>query len=398
MGIVITGASGFLGRNILPILQQSSEKLLLVGRDKKRLQSLFPGVAVTSYDNLATVAEGFDTLLHLAVRNNDVPGEIAEFREVNVKLLGTVVHSAKAAGIKTIIYTTTLKTREENDKSAYTQSKREAEDLLSRVKDMAIVNLRLPACYSSTFTGKLGLLMRIPAFLRPLAFNILASLKPTAHVNHVAAAILNLPQNQENSDLIVSDKQMKNWFYAAVTRAVDLCFAIVVIAFFWWFLIAVWLAVKLSSPGSGIFAQERIGRGGDSFTCYKFRTMAANTKQAGTHEVSADSVTFIGRILRKTKIDELPQVWNILKNELSLVGPRPCLVVQEELLSWRHKLGILEIKPGITGLAQIQGIDMSDPEKLAKLDEEYVKLRTLTLDFKILLSTALGGGQGDKTK
>jgi lipopolysaccharide/colanic/teichoic acid biosynthesis glycosyltransferase len=166
----------------------------------------------------------------------------------------------------------------------------------------------------------------------------------------------------------------------------------------WWALVAAWLAVKFSSTGPGIFAQDRIGKGGNLFTCYKFRTMVTGTKQAGTHEVTVDSVTRVGSFLRKTKLDELPQVWNILMNELSLVGPRPCLPVQKELIAARNQYGVLDDKGGITGWAQIQGVDMSDAERLALLDAEYLNLRCISLDLKIILATATGSGQGDKIK
>ena len=125
--------------------------------------------------------------------------------------------------------------------------------------------------------------------------------------------------------------------------------------------------------------------------------MALGTEQVATHEVNSASLTRVGLILRKTKIDELPQVWNVLKNEMSLVGPRPCLPSQDELISERNKKNVLSIKPGITGLSQIQNIDMSTPIKLAQKDSEYLALRSLLLDLKILLKTATGSGQGDKT-
>ena len=142
---------------------------------------------------------------------------------------------------------------------------------------------------------------------------------------------------------------------------------------------------------------RRVGRYGKTFTCYKFRTMQQGTVQAGTHEVSQASVTSIGRFLRGTKLDELPQVWNILKNEISLIGPRPGLPVQKELFEARQAWGVFDVKPGISGLAQVNNIDMSDPEKLARWDARYIALQSLVLDIKITLATVRGGGQGDKT-
>src|SRR5690606_10003296 len=111
----------------------------------------------------------------------------------------------------------------------------------------------------------------------------------------------------------------------------DRSFALAVLFLLWWFLALIWLLVRLQSPGPGLFAQKRVGRNGVQFTCYKFRTMKLGTLQAATHEVSVGNVTKLGRLLRKTKLDELPQVWNILRNEMSLVGPRPCLPAQEML-------------------------------------------------------------------
>ena len=124
--------------------------------------------------------------------------------------------------------------------------------------------------------------------------------------------------------------------------------------------------------------------------------MYLGTEQVSTHDVAAHKITIVGKILRKTKIDELPQIWYILKKDISLVGPRPCLPQQNQLVQARKELGILKEKGGITGWAQIQNVDMKDPDRLAKLDAEYLALRTVPLDLKIILATALGRGQGDK--
>ena len=126
--------------------------------------------------------------------------------------------------------------------------------------------------------------------------------------------------------------------------------------------------------------------------------MQIGTKNAATHTVPKHNITKIGAFLRRAKIDELPQVWNILRNDLSLVNPRPSLQSQTSLVGLRMESGVLKEKPGITGWAQIHKIDMSDPQKLTRKDAEYITLRTLSLDFKIILATALGKGAGDNTK
>ena len=128
----------------------------------------------------------------------------------------------------------------------------------------------------------------------------------------------------------------------------------------------------------------------------KFRTMSLGTKQAGTHEVSADAITKVGVVLRRYKLDELPQIWNLLRGDLSLIGPRPCLSVQKKLIEERTRRGVLEVKPGISGLSQVEGIDMSDPEKLSKRDSEYIAMQSLFLDIRLIIATALGKGAGDQ--
>lgn len=183
--------------------------------------------------------------------------------------------------------------------------------------------------------------------------------------------------------------------YRIFNRVIDYGFALAVSLLLSWLLIACWIAVRSTSAGAGIFRQSRVGKDGKIFTCYKFRTMWRDVRQAGTHEMSADAITPLGRLLRRTKIDELPQIWNIFRGEMSLVGPRPCLPSQHELVNLRAKLGVLAVRPGITGLAQIQGIDMSDAERLAQLDACYVRTRSACLDIEIIFKTLRGAGSQD---
>jgi O-antigen biosynthesis protein WbqP len=147
------------------------------------------------------------------------------------------------------------------------------------------------------------------------------------------------------------------------------------------------LAVRLSSPGPAIFSQTRVSRGGVPFRCHKLRTMYQGTPSLPSHEAPAGAVTSVGRVLRKFKLDELPQFWNVLQGEMSLVGPRPCLPTQTELIECRRRLGVLEALPGITGLAQIRGIDMSNPHLLAETDAAYLRTASLWLDLRILFGT-----------
>lgn len=170
-------------------------------------------------------------------------------------------------------------------------------------------------------------------------------------------------------------------------RALDLAVAVPMLALTSPVLLVAMLAIRTTSAGPAIFSQIRVGRGGALFACRKLRTMYRATPSLPTHEAPAGSVTAVGKVLRATKIDELPQLWNVIKGEMSLVGPRPCLPTQTELIERRKELGVLAALPGITGLAQIKGIDMSDPRLCAETDAVYIKAASIGLDLKILLGT-----------
>jgi O-antigen biosynthesis protein WbqP len=159
------------------------------------------------------------------------------------------------------------------------------------------------------------------------------------------------------------------------------------------------LAIRMTSPGPAIFSQTRIGRDGIAFRCLKLRTMRAGTASVPTHEVSVAQITRVGGFLRRTKLDELPQLWNVLKGEMSLVGPRPCLPGQSVLVDARKRRGVTAMRPGITGPAQIRGIDMADPARLAETDAEYLASASLTVDLEILLRTLFSRtARGDRAR
>lgn len=152
--------------------------------------------------------------------------------------------------------------------------------------------------------------------------------------------------------------------------------------------------IRIDSGSPAIFAQTRIGRNARQFTCFKLRTMRRDTKPMPTHQLGPDALTRCGRLLRASKLDELPQLWNVIRGDMSLVGPRPCLPSQITLIEARRSRGVLDARPGITGLAQVQGIDMSDPVRLADIDSVYVRGQTFWGDVGLILRTLLGGGIG----
>jgi len=154
--------------------------------------------------------------------------------------------------------------------------------------------------------------------------------------------------------------------------------------------------IGLFDTGSPIFRQVRVGRRQQPFTLVKFRTMKMDTASVATHLASSASITRFGHFLRKTKLDELPQLWNVLKGEMSLVGPRPGLFNQEELTEERAKRGVFDARPGITGLAQVNEIDMSTPELLAETDQKMIQSLTLGDYFKYIFMTVTGKGAGDR--
>jgi O-antigen biosynthesis protein WbqP len=146
---------------------------------------------------------------------------------------------------------------------------------------------------------------------------------------------------------------------------------------------------------SPFFFQTRVGLHQVNFKLIKLRTMLPNTENLASHHVSADNVTRTGQFFRRTKIDELPQIWNVLLGQMSFVGPRPCLPGQTDLLDAREIRGVYNLMPGITGVAQVQGIDMSTPEELANADASYPRRWSLMFDAKLILATAFGSGRGD---
>jgi len=182
-----------------------------------------------------------------------------------------------------------------------------------------------------------------------------------------------------------------------VIRLFDFCFALLGLVLGLPIFILLYL-IGLFDTGSPLFFQTRVGRQQKAFTLVKFRTMRKDTASVASHLASSSAITSYGAFLRRTKLDELPQLWNVLLGDMSLVGPRPGLFNQPELLEWRERMGVFKVRPGITGLAQISEIDMSTPELLAKTDKQMIDSMTVGRYFAYILQTVTGKGQGDRVK
>ncbi len=161
--------------------------------------------------------------------------------------------------------------------------------------------------------------------------------------------------------------------------------------------VVLWILGWLDT-GSPLFRQERVGRHQKPFTLVKFRTMRPDTQSVATHLANPAAVTPLGAFLRRTKLDELPQLWNVLNGDMSLVGPRPCLFNQTELIEERASRGVFAARPGITGLSQINEIDMSTPKLLAETDARMLQDLELSGYFIYIIKTVTGAGRGDRIR
>jgi O-antigen biosynthesis protein WbqP len=174
-------------------------------------------------------------------------------------------------------------------------------------------------------------------------------------------------------------------------RGLDIAVALAGLLVGWPVLLALALAVRLDSPGPAIHWSRRVGRGNRIFAMPKFRTMRTDTPDVATHLLEDPDrwITPLGRFLRRSSLDELPQLWSVLTGDMSLVGPRPALFNQDDLVALRTAAGVARLRPGVTGWAQINGRDeLPIPEKV-ELDREYLERMSLGFDLKIIAATAL---------
>jgi lipopolysaccharide/colanic/teichoic acid biosynthesis glycosyltransferase len=397
--ILITGATGFLGKCLLHHFKDTDYELILVGRNVEVINILYPNKIAINYKDMKNLQMQIDVIIHLAVLNNNANLPFKSYLKVNVDLYKDILNFASQNSVQKVINLTTLHVFT-NKKNNYTKTKKLGIREGKKYKDLEIYNIFCPMIYGQTFNQKLKFLNLFPNWMSAIIFNILSSIAPVVSSKSVVKCIeaLTIETRKIPKNIYISDDKNKNKSFKIFKKVLDLSFVITVILFFWWAFIILWLAIRLSSRGAAIFAQQRIGKNGLLFKCYKFRTMDIGTENVGTHEVNKNSITSVGKFLRSSKLDELPQIINIIRGELSLVGPRPGLPNQTELFEARKLRDVYKVLPGITGLSQINNIDMSTPNKLAEWDNRYISLRSIPLEMKIIILTLFGRGSGDNVK
>lgn len=195
---------------------------------------------------------------------------------------------------------------------------------------------------------------------------------------------------KENVGNFIDEYKEKDMYNKVLKRVIDLFLAVIALVILSPLLLCLIIIIKIDDPGPAFFKQKRVGVNKSIFLLYKFRSMKMNTpSDTPTHLLKNPEqyITRIGKFLRKSSMDELPQIWNILKGDMSVVGPRPALWNQEDLIDERDKYGANDIRPGLTGWAQINGRDELEIPVKAKFDGEYVKKMSFLFDCKCLIGT-----------
>lgn len=505
--ILITGATGFIGRHIVPRLRRDGHALTLAVRKASTCPTawhhdqeirLVETGPIESSTNLDTTFAETAVVIHLAglVQATNDGNEDEEFDFANTVATQKLVDAATDHRVEAFINLSSLSTISDgvtpdilNDdvqgkpSSAYGRSKQKAEESVAQLSSKGIfsVSLRLPLVFGTDAKGKWAILQKLAATSMPLPFGCIKNRRSIISAESAADVIahlctrrwpvsssgvyivsdgavstadmvielrrgMGLPprllpipvaflsmtatilrQQQRVASLFgnceVDDTRFRRRFeYLASTdvrlairqsvpadsdskprstrlkRGVDFALAGLILPIVAPIIFISILAIRATSPGPGIFRQTRIGANEHPFTCYKLRTMYVDTSNMPSHVSSASSVTSLGRWLRRLKLDELPQLWNVLRGDMSFVGPRPCLPIQEALILARRAHGLDSIRPGITGVSQVAGVDMSDPVQLAALDSTYLSDMSLRKDMALIIATALGAGRGDSVR
>ncbi|SNZ20163.1 sugar transferase [Cohaesibacter gelatinilyticus] len=383
MRIIVTEATEPVGSYLVQHLVLRGHQLLLVGTNPAQLKALFPTQPIADFCSIsAQNLQSFDACIHLATHKPN--GQQSTFNDHKHALLSDFYSQLYQAGINRQICISSVSTTA-TALSDGIESEHRLESILQtfdqKLPDWHLTFLHIGQTRTTGNGGKYSLPAMMQAAFKPAVSREL--------VMETIDQVLVTPVSENETFITLTDRQIDNHFYILTRWLVDHAFVLSILCLGWLFPI-LYILVKLDSPGPVIFSQQRVGKDGKLFMCHKFRSMQVGTQDVPTHELPPLTVTKMGNFFRKTKLDELPQIWNILRGEMTLIGPRPCLPTQEELLSCRKALGVLDVLPGLTGYAQANKIDMSNPKLLARADNDYINRRSLFLDLKIALKTVFG--------
>jgi lipopolysaccharide/colanic/teichoic acid biosynthesis glycosyltransferase len=388
MKIIILGASGFIGKELIPLL--SDHELVIVGHTTRNLTHASGITYVFNYEDLKKFGRSADIFVNIEIFDNNLDTSEKAFFDKGSYLPVEFLQTIKNFCVDRYINFSNISEMDDKSKIECMNTENFNTTLLVNILEDS-ETIYFSHVYSQKFSGRLAILNILPTSVAKLIFYAFSALKPTTNVETLARYIVTSKAADiipiDSGEFAAVDSKSKNWCFRVSKRAIDLAFVSVVFGLFWWLLILFWVAIRMQSDGPPIFRQVRLGRDEVPFICYKFRTMKVGTEEVGTHEVAPTSVTPIGRFLRRTKLDELPQILNILKNEMTLVGPRPCLPSQTELIDERRYRKVFSSIPGISGLAQINGVDMRNPKLLARWDAKYLATQGLILDLWLIMKT-----------
>lgn len=388
MRIAVSGASGSVARNLVPLLVKAGHTVLLISRDPEKVTLQFPGLAVASTTAWQENARDYDVFVHLAVMNNNQPGSFDEFMEANANGASAFAESAQKAAIPRFVYPSTVQALMPGASSPYALSKIAGGEAVRASFSGAVDVVHLGLVHGQQYLGRLSFLNNLPRPLGSFVFSLLSALKPTTSVEQLARYIT-LPAPHGSCHFsILTDQKSQNFIYRLWRNLLGALFSVSVLLLIP-ALAVIWVLIVVEGGRPGVFIQERLGFRNHVFRCVKLRTMRKGTESKGSHMVDSDAVTKVGRLLRRLKIDELPQAWNVLRGEMVLIGPRPCLPTQAEVIAAREVREVVDYIPGLTGWAQINGVDMSDPQKLAAFDATYLALQSVLFDVKIIMKSLL---------
>jgi lipopolysaccharide/colanic/teichoic acid biosynthesis glycosyltransferase len=387
--ILVTGASGAIGRHLSPWLSAHGARVVAASRNPLKAGPPLAGLELCSSNAVsARLQRGdIDAIVDLAVVNSDATADAEVVRAVNQERPRCLAEYAREHGVRRFVVLSSYHAYDPDNHSPYADSKRALERWAKTEEASFCRVVVMPKILSgSAESGPTRLLLRALAILKPAAFFEDAA--------HAIARALEAGDAEPGPFWVESAASRR--VYAAISRTLDIIFALGLFVGLGWLMILLLAAIRLDSKGPAIFRQVRVGRSEQPFVLYKFRTMAVGTPEAGTHEIGVAAVTRLGRFLRRTKLDELPQAWNMLRGEVALIGPRPCLPNQIDLVAERRARAIFSLRPGLTGLAQVNGIDMRNPRELACWEANYMRIRGLLLDLRIVWQTFVGRGGGDR--